>query len=557
MADLKNDAAPTAHRPNRAQRRAAGQRGKRAGVAAVSMAVAMSVAAGTAMADPIENPLPGGGNPLPQTTNPAPAVPPVAPSNQGPGVIPDPPSTQWRPNPHTDNGPSTPPVYGGGTQAPTILDTVFHKPAPPMILPEPGVLRVGKYQTVKPTWMTMAELNSINRWSAYIESRIAQYWLSQGFSEEEADRRAASMVVGGLVGGAAGGALGFAIGVVPGAVVGGAIGAAGGAAAGTAAGAGIAAALGLPLNALFPVGGTGLYGSFIGVGALVGLGAGAAAGAAAGALVGGTITGLAIGIPGAAIGVGLGSLFGGGDPNQKVDQPWTYRAGTGQIIEKPTSLEFDWDGEKAIPGAGSDAHVNLQVKDDGTWVVKFGKERWIGATPEQRDKHFYAEIDKSIPGAGQAVRNLLEDEHGVFQNTVRDFLGRTAKDDPRNTQYNPKGEISDPSKREKRVPYGYSSTPDAWDKPNYADPDNPAAVSGSQGAYVPGDSAPPVTDSGTAAGPNSGRAQAVAPVEVAPSEPTAAAPIVRTGNKDVDRASADAQNALRQFIPGIPAAAAR
>lgn len=561
---------------NRKARRAAGQRGamtntQRMGVGLVSLAAVMAIAA-PAMADPIINPLPpsSGTNPTPQTVNPnPPAVPEqIAPSSQGAGVIPDPPSNQWRPNPNTYNGGYDQGGYDQGTvfqqtnwnPAPQIPQ-IFSKPAPPMILPEPGILRVGKYQTEKPTWMTMAELNSVNRWSAYIESRIAQYWISQGFSEKEADRRAASMVVGGLVGGgvagAAGGAAGFALGVVPGALAGAGI----GALAGLGIGFGVGLATGIPL---LPIPGyPGVWITQGAVGALIGAPIGAGIGAVAGGLAGGLIGATVVGVPMAALGVGLGSVFGGGDPNQNINQPWMYHNGKGEIVPKDNALEFDWNGTKSVPALSKvqDAHVNLQVKDDDTWVVKFGDERWIGATAAQRDKHFYGEIDKAVPGAGQGLKTLLEDKHGVFQNTVRDFLSRTAKDDPKNTQYNPKGDIPDTSKRAERVPYGYTSTPDAWDTPRYADPDNPSATGGSENAYVPGVQAPPTNDQGQATQAAAQVvAQAPAPVQAvaqqaAPQQAVQKpAPVVNTGIKEVDKPAADAQNALRQFIPGIPAA---
>ncbi|OUS97234.1 hypothetical protein CA951_02495 [Rhodococcus sp. NCIMB 12038] len=423
-----------------------------------ALSVVAGAAAGTASAEPLFNPLPpSASNPTPGTSNP---IPPMA--DEGPGAIVDPPSESgWRQNPHTNNAPAfylqeEAPSYTAPTYVePAFFGPVEVPPPPPMIMPEPGMIRVGSYQEVKPPWMTMAEMNSINRWSAYIESRVAQYWLSQGYTLEEADQRAASMLVGGLVGGGVGGAAGFAVGVVPGAIV--------GAVAGAGAGAATAAALGLPINALFPVAGTALYGSFIGIGALTGAGAGAVAGGLAG--------GLLVGAPAAALGVGLGSLFGGGDPNAVIDQPWTYRDGNGLITPKDNALEFDWNAidSNMLPAGMAlpeEAHVNFQVKTDGTVALKLGKERWFGATPEQRDTHFYGEMDKALPGVGAAVKGFLEDESGAFQTGVRDTLARIAAGDPATAQYNPAGDIEDTTARETRAPYPTTSTPDPWDEPN-------------------------------------------------------------------------------------------
>lgn len=423
-----------------------------------ALSVVAAAATGTASAEPLFNPTPpNSSNPVPGSANPAPPT-----ADMGVGAIIDPPSESgWRPNPFADApGVYVPQPYQPYSP-PTTIGPFVLPPPPPMIMPEPGMIRVGRYQEVKPPWVTMAEMNSINRWAAYIESRVAQFWLSQGFSAEEADQRAASMMVGGLAGGAAGAAAGFAVGILPGALVGAGVGAVGGLAAGAA----IAAGLGLPLNALFPVVGTGLYGSFIGIGALAGAGAGAVTGALAGGLIGG----LLVGIPGAAAGVALGSLFGGGDPNAPIDQIWTYRDGSGQIVPKENALEFDWQASNMLPPGvvlPNEAHINFQVKTDGTLVVKLGEERWIGATVEQRDEHFYGEIDKALPGAGEVVKGFLEEENGAFQTAVRGVLGQIAAGDPATAQYNPSGDIADPSARESRVPYPTTSTPDPWDEPN-------------------------------------------------------------------------------------------
>ena len=532
---------------NRAARRAAGQRGahrgiqptRRTAVGLVGLGTALAIVAGagTAAAEPF-NPLPpNASNPTPGTSNPTPPM-----SNEGPGAFVDPPAESgWRENPYSNNAPiNYVPEQSGPTYSdafytqPTPIGPVELPPPPPMIMPEPGMIRVGTYQEVKPPWITMAEMNSINRWSAYIESRVAQYWLSQGYTLEEADQRAASMMVGGVVGGAAG----FAVGVLPGAAVGAGI--------GFASGAAIAAGLGLPINALFPVVGTPLYGSFIGVGAL--------AGAGAGALAGGLAGGLAMGVPGAA----LGFVFGGGDPNAEIDQPWTYRDGNGLITPKENKLEFDWDAvnsnilpaELALP---AEAHVNLQIKTDGTVAVKLGDERWLGATPEQRDTHFYGEIDNALPGVGTAVKGFLEDENGAFQTGVRDALEWIAAEDPANAQYNPAGDIDDTTARETRVPYPTTSTPDPRDEPNR---DGAVEqIENNRGSEVPFAEALPAP------------APAPAPVDSTPmpvSAPVvqnvpAAAPVlpqaiqqaVDTAPAPVQQAVNDAQRALGDLIPGL------
>lgn len=552
-----NEAGNSEARPNRHARRAAGQRGmhrlsappRRTTLGLVGFGTALAViagGAGTAGADPMFNPVPpSASNPTPGTSNPTP--PPTA--DVGPGAIVDPPSESgWRPNPYSNNKPTYVPIQNWApAPQPTFIGPVQLPPPPPMIMPEPGMVRVGKYQEVKPPWMTMAEMNSINRWAAYTESRVAQFWLSQGFSPEEADRRAASMTVGGIIGGGVGGAAGFAVGVVPGALVGAGVGALGG----LAAGAGTAAALGLPLNALFPVAGTGLYGSFIGIGAL----AGAGIGTAVGALAGGVAGGLLVGVPAAALGVGLGSLFGGGDPNVPIDQPWNYRDGQGVITPKANDLEFDWDATKSnmLPGGWvlpEEAHVNFQIKDDNTYVLKLGEERWLGATEDQRDQFFYGEMDKTLPGAGDVVKDFLENENGPVQTGLRWVFGQIAGGDPATAQYNPTGDIADPSARAERVPYPTSSTPDPWDEPNREGVNQQNEIN-RVGEPLPGLGVAPTvvaaqSTPGIATVPASKPVSA--PVSVLP-QPAQAA--LDTAPEPVRQAVNDAQAALGDLIPGI------
>ncbi|PZU04634.1 MAG: hypothetical protein DI630_00530 [Gordonia sp. (in: high G+C Gram-positive bacteria)] len=541
------DAEIAGGRANRRARRAAGQRGAhrapsqpgRTTMGLVGVGTALAVvagAAGVAGADPVFNPLPpSASNPTPGTSNPTP--PPTA--DVGPGAIIDPPSESgWRPNPWANNAPTSyVPVQNWAPQ-PTFIGPVALPPPPPMIMPEPGMIRIGKYQEVKPPWITMAEMNSINRWSAYLESRIAQFWLSQGLSLEEADQRAATSVVGGIGGAAVGGAIGFVVGVAPGALVGAGLGAAGGA--------GVAAALGLPLNALFPVAGTGLYGSFIGVGALAGAGAGAVAGGLAG--------GLALAIPAAALGAGLGSLFGGGDPNAEINQPWNYRDGQGVITPKANALEFDWNAidSNMLPEGWvlpEEAHLNFQVKEDNTYVLKLGEERWFGATEQQRDHYFYGEMDKTLPGAGGVVKDFFENENGPFQNEVRGLFQRITAGDPRTAQYNPNGDIADPSARAERVPYPTTSTPDPWDEPN-REGVNEQNEANQVGEPLPGLGIAPTTVQAPV--------QAPAPVQAAPAVTETKSVVPEPVQQAVDAAPApirqavnDAQGALGDLIPGL------
>lgn len=539
-------------------------------VGLVSAGTALSVAAGVALADPPINPAPPMSNPAPETTNPTPAPEPApAPSNTGPGVIPDPPSDSgWQANPWTPNAPATwaPSVNTPSNDAPVMVGPVYVPPPPPMILPQPGFIRIGTYQTVKPTWVTMAEMNSINRWSAYIESRIAQglQTINPKLTQDKAMQQAASMMIGGAVGGVAGGGAGFVIGAIPGAAIGTVAGAGIGALVGTGIGAGIGFATGIPLLPFIP----GFPISQAAVGALIGAPVGAAIGAGLGALGGGIIGGTIVGVPGAALGVGLGSIFGRGDPNEKIDQPWEYRDGQGKITPKPNVLEFDWDATHTpllnnvkLP---EDAHVNLEVKDDDTWALKLGKERWFGATKEQRQTYFYDEINKRVAGAGDVTSNFLEDKNGVFQNTVRDWLGQIAKKDPKNAQYNPKGDIADPSKREVRVPYPTSSTPDQWDEPNRNGVDEQNRANRDSGSTPPttstGQAAPqsaPATVSRDAAlsvtvpshvatGGSDGSSQVQLSAPVSQAVDSAPAPVAQAVHQAINTAPAPVQSAISQ-----------
>lgn len=507
---------------------------QRAALGVVGMGAALSIMAGTAMAAPL-NPTPPGSNPTPPTSNPAPPRPvQVAPSNQGRGAIPDPPSTSgWRVNPATNNAPSTWRPQAAPRQAPTYVQTVVGPvrmaPPPPMILPEPGMVRIGNYQEVKPPWMTMAEMNSINRWAAYAESEMARalYAVDPSLTEDEATQRAASAMAAGLVGGAGGAATGAAI--------------------GTAIGFGVGVSTGIVLLPV-PIFGTPFW----------------ITQGATGALIGGTIGAAVVGIPSAAVGAALGA----GDPDQIIDQPWTYRDGQGLIKPKKSDLEFDWNGPasplaKDIHGnpLPAEAHINVQVKDDGTWVAKLGEERWIGATADQRQKHFYDEINMRIPGAGDAVKDWMEDPNGGFQQGAKNLMADINHRDPGNTEYNPNGEIKDTSVRAERIPYPSSSTPDPWDEPNRAgvaeqnrrNQEAANAVAPAQQASAPAaaPAAAPVAPPAPPAAPAIVASAPVMPVEVQQVVDTTTAQVNQAA-ADVQQAVDGANQALGDLIPRIP-----
>lgn len=381
---------------------------------------------------------------------PAPAIPQTAPSSQGPGAIPDPPSTSgWRANPWSNGTSNADPVYYVPDYVGIADPLPGLPPPPPMILPEPGKMRAGSWQIDKPTWVTVAEMNSFNRWFAYAESRIAQYWISQGIAESEADRRAASAMAGGIIGGAAGGALGFAAGVLPGALVGVPIGGVIGAAVMCNGVCLVAPPLTAPL---------------LTTGYLIGGGVGA--------LVGGALGGLAVGIPAAMGGAALGAALGEGDPNVDPNQVWSVRDGEGNIVPKETVKEFDWNPNQIGPAGPGDSHINISFKDDDTVLVKIGNERWMGATPENREEFFYPDLNNRIPGLGDLARAEIENKDSGLRHGLDVVLTHLDNVDP-NAQFNANGALPEGT-APTPVPYGSSPTPIPWEEPNR----DPAAVHG-------------------------------------------------------------------------------
>ena len=271
--------------------------------AAVVASVGMgAVLAGPALADPEQ---PGVTDTAPTApdqpgvTDPAPAPQPApepAPVPDYPqGVLPSPPQEVA---PVIWEEPSGPPTtnYDPAPTGP-IHAPVPTAPVAPKIVEDPAAkIRIGNFVTDRPNEIPRNYAISINEYSAYAEAKIAQGFRSVGFSDEEADRRAAAAVLGGVIGGVAGAtAAGVPVTIAVGLFT-------------LPAGAAIGAAIGSvvppqPFN--------------IGTGALIGLGAGAAGAGGAGAIaavVGGTT--------GAIIGAALGYALGAGDPNANPGAPW-------------------------------------------------------------------------------------------------------------------------------------------------------------------------------------------------------------------------------------------
>lgn len=273
-------------------------------VASIGMGTAL---AGPAFADPDQ----------PGVTDTAPTTP------DQPGVTTDPAPTP-APEPAPEPEPAPAPDYPQGAlpsppqevapviweepsgPPPTTYDPApsgpIHAPVPtapvaPKIVEDPSAkIKIGNFVTDRPNEVPRDYAISINEYSSYAEAKIAQGFRSVGFSDEEADRRAAAAVLGGVIGGVAGATAAgvpttIAVGLftLP---------------AGALIGAGIGAAVPpQPFN--------------IGTGALIGLGAGAAVAGGAGAVaaaVGGTT--------GAIVGAALGYALGAGDPNANPAAPW-------------------------------------------------------------------------------------------------------------------------------------------------------------------------------------------------------------------------------------------
>lgn len=385
------------HRQVRTTTRAgANTRAVTVGLAAVA---ALALAPAIAHADPPSgNPTPGspgaspggtgggtGGNPTPGVPAPEASPPPpvYAPVEQGPGVIPDPPDNGWREEPNYSPAPPAP-----------IGPISLPQPTAPVkkIKPPPGVVRIGTYQTVKPTWMTKAEMNSVNRWAAWSEAEIARAWISVGVSPERADLVAASTIAG-VAAGAPIGALTLG---VPAAVV--------GAIGGAVIGAGIGAAVGT----VTPPAGLNVL-PFTGIGAGIGAGVGAAVFGIPAAALGGLIGGL--------VGGGIGSTLGAGDPNANPADPWAPQQRPedeeGWVDPRPNTFELNFSGEELGLAGGSD--VNYQVKVDGEVNVNIGPERQFIWTAKQADEAYDGLGPLADPARqfvkdnGEAARQIGED----------------------------------------------------------------------------------------------------------------------------------------------------
>ena len=269
--------------------------------ASVVATIGMGLVAGPAWADPDQGGVttpeasPDQGGVTTEPPAPAPAPEPAPVPDYQEGVLPSPPQETapvvW-----------TEPVGPPATAYTPTPEGPLHAPVPtapvaPKLVEDPAnKIRVGNFVTDRPAEIPRDYAVSINEYAAYAEAKIAQGFRSVGFSDDEADRRAASAVLGGAIGGVAGAtALGvpttLAVGLfsVP-------------------IGAGIGAAIG---SAVPP------YPFNIGTGALIGAGAGAGVAAVAGggaAIVGGTL--------GAIVGGSLGYALGAGDPNANPAAPW-------------------------------------------------------------------------------------------------------------------------------------------------------------------------------------------------------------------------------------------
>ncbi|MEE3851742.1 hypothetical protein VZC37_15475 [Gordonia sp. LSe1-13] len=231
-------------------------------------------------------------------TTPSPDVAPV--NVPGPGSLPAPP--QEAPyQPYVEPSTYTAPTYEDAYNPVPERPLSAPKPSAPVrpIAPPPEKIRVGNFITDIPEGMSEKDVNSVNAWSAYGESKIAQGLISVGVPEDEASRQAASTIIGVMTGGTAGAVtLG-----IPAA----AMGAVGGAIIGAGIGAGVGAAMTWPAPG--PLVGPGA-GIGAGVGAAVGAAGVGAAGAALGAAIGGTAGGA------------LAYALGAGDPGANPDAPW-------------------------------------------------------------------------------------------------------------------------------------------------------------------------------------------------------------------------------------------
>lgn len=327
----------------------------------------------------------------------APDAPQSGVFDTGPGAIPDPPkeapyreipnydAPTYTPGPSYNDTPSytapivnTRPAPTPQRSAPVAPQVRPGGPVRP-ILPPKGYLRIGKFITKDTGPLTRAQVNSINRYAAYGEAKIAQSLIAVGVSPREADRQAASTIIGVVLGGGVGAAtLG-----IPLAVVGGL--------GGAAIGAGIGALVPpTPLNA--------------GPGALIGAGSGAAVlgigGAVVGAGIGGTIGGV------------IGYILGGGDPKANPTLPGQDPAAPPAPLRKPAPLPNPGAAQytAVLPKAQAraaglpavDYTVSTRGDVDATATIG-GRDYHVGITKEQADAPF-----KALGGLEKPAREFVD-----------------------------------------------------------------------------------------------------------------------------------------------------
>ncbi|MCH5641367.1 MULTISPECIES: hypothetical protein [unclassified Gordonia (in: high G+C Gram-positive bacteria)] len=281
-------------------------------VAAMAAALATGVGAGVAHGVPEQGgttpgvPEQGGTTPAPSPGNEVPLVEP------GPGSVPGPPQ-------EAPYQPYVPEVIDYGDRYSPVPNRPLTAPKPvaPVrpIAPPPNKIRIGNFITDIPQGMSVRDVNSINAWSAYGESKIAQGLISVGVPKDEASRQAASTIIGVMAGGT------VAVGAtVAAAAVGGL--------AGAAVGAGIGAAVGLAIEPLAPW-------PFVGPGALIGAGVGAVTGAA--------LLGVPVAVVGLAGTVAAGVVaytLGAGDPGANPRAPWQQNPGPKHALPNPEGNQF-------------------------------------------------------------------------------------------------------------------------------------------------------------------------------------------------------------------------
>lgn len=184
--------------------------------------------------------------------------------------------------------PTSPPVQIEDLHLP-----VWVEPTAPYIAPRDRV-RVGDFESQQPNWMLDADRERLNNQSAVIEAQVTDLWRSIGVPTDRAQRLAASQIAAGLGGGLTGGLVAG----VPAAVVGGGV------------GCGIGAAVGFTAGAAFIPASVAAAGAGCAIGAGIGAAAAGIPAAATGAVIGGglgaaTVTPFAAGDLGEPIDIGL------------------------------------------------------------------------------------------------------------------------------------------------------------------------------------------------------------------------------------------------------------